>query len=503
MNRTSLLEKLQYNKDFSSIFPDITVSDNARVLIDKYLDSKNKLDLISHKILQHNTQPKVSLKKNFINYSLLDQYLQNYKLQDIPHEILKLPGFKNFSYCSLYTLNKGSSYADISESANTKKIFRKIASDEFLKIFTSIKKSKKKFFDHHYKYAPVFNIVGTFIATTYVTQNLQIIFLLSRNDFIAPLDQEISNAESFFKHQSTNLAALKNMETLTFKSSLLESLAKIFFEKIIISKNQETLFNFNNTDQTALLPFNENLSYYYQIKNDFKHDLFTDIHHKQRLKLIGELFNTLKHELSNPIFGIKLYCSVAIQKIPEKFKELVNQIIKNVDRCQSILNNLGSIYGEKSNLEKTKINSIIDQTYLICKSELKQIRFEINWNNLGETEIFTSSSQVIQILFNLIINSCYELKTYYAGQMALANVQLSLHEQNDFIFISVTDNGPGISPEKQLQIFQPFFTTKRTGTGLGLAISKKLSNQLGGDLIYQNTEPQHGASFSLSLPKQK
>ena len=70
----------------------------------------------------------------------------------------------------------------------------------------------------------------------------------------------------------------------------------------------------------------------------------------------------------------------------------------------------------------------------------------------------------------------------------------------EWVRIEVTDNGPGISPEKQEEIFRPFVSTKGSrGTGLGLAVSRKIMREHGGDIVLRS-EVGQGSMFTLRLP---
>jgi signal transduction histidine kinase len=66
------------------------------------------------------------------------------------------------------------------------------------------------------------------------------------------------------------------------------------------------------------------------------------------------------------------------------------------------------------------------------------------------------------------------------------------------MYLSVEDNGSGISPEIIHNIFNPFFTTKTRGTGLGLAVSKRIAKEHGGDLNVKSVQGE-GSIFTLEL----
>ena len=97
-----------------------------------------------------------------------------------------------------------------------------------------------------------------------------------------------------------------------------------------------------------------------------------------------------------------------------------------------------------------------------------------------------------QILLNLIKNAIEALPPG-------GHVRLTTGVDEGMAFISVADDGPGLSPEIQAYLFNPFTTTKGTGgTGLGLVVSRRLARALGGELAYVPGE--RGTAWRLTLP---
>jgi signal transduction histidine kinase len=66
--------------------------------------------------------------------------------------------------------------------------------------------------------------------------------------------------------------------------------------------------------------------------------------------------------------------------------------------------------------------------------------------------------------------------------------------------LSVTDSGPGFSPDVAEKLFKPFFTTRANGTGLGLSVAQHIAMKHGGVVLAENV-PSGGARFSIWLPK--
>lgn len=100
-----------------------------------------------------------------------------------------------------------------------------------------------------------------------------------------------------------------------------------------------------------------------------------------------------------------------------------------------------------------------------------------------------------QILVNLLQNAQEAL----AGRPE-PRITITL-AQGAPLQLTITDNGPGITPEIAAQLFTPFVTSKPRGMGLGLVISQDLARSFGGDLRLAPVQPARGASFILDLPR--
>lgn len=151
------------------------------------------------------------------------------------------------------------------------------------------------------------------------------------------------------------------------------------------------------------------------------------------------------------------------------------------------------------NLKKVNIEVLIDNLYESMKplSDEKNLKF-IKTFEIDNTDILTDESRLKQIIKNLLSNA---FKFTENGK-----VEIKVKADSENIFISVIDEGIGISKDKLLNIFDRFkqadgsTTRKYGGTGLGLAISKELAHLLGGD-IKVSSEVNMGSDFQVILPK--
>jgi signal transduction histidine kinase len=94
---------------------------------------------------------------------------------------------------------------------------------------------------------------------------------------------------------------------------------------------------------------------------------------------------------------------------------------------------------------------------------------------------------------NLITNAAQA-----SGDGGTVRVHTRVHETRS-IEIEVSDDGPGIPPQLQREIFAPFFSTRAAGAGLGLAVVQAVARAHDGD-VRVRSRPGHGAAFSLILP---
>jgi C4-dicarboxylate-specific signal transduction histidine kinase len=109
--------------------------------------------------------------------------------------------------------------------------------------------------------------------------------------------------------------------------------------------------------------------------------------------------------------------------------------------------------------------------------------------------VFTELQQVV---LNFVINAEQSIRVCPPGSRRII---VRTFDEGDVVHLEVEDSGPGVAPENETKLFQPFFTTKPVGegTGLGLSVSYGIVHSLGGDIGYR-TGALGGALFHFSLP---
>lgn len=426
-------------------------------------------------------------------------------LTDLMRNLLELPFLQTYQTALVVLHLKGQSKAQILGSLwRDEKILSHVEVKNFNSFFNSIKKSKIKSF--HSDSFPGLNLPfnGSFLAKEVFSKKYSLVAITSRHDFLSYGKEEIELFETCIGLLQPHFERLVDQEFSDKKISELRACLKDFPLPLRI-QNVSTGVAFQNDLYHEELQ-DKDIFFNKKVKGPFKLDLYDsdelrhyafDLFHFQRISLLGELLNTLRHELSNPLFGLKLSSQIfGTLEVDEDSSLIMQEIEKNVNRCQVIMENFSNLYQIQHETKSVRIKKMIDEALLLSKSEGREMDKKIDFAPGAETiELNVPLIFVVQILFNLMVNSAQAMKQ--AGSRGSLNIHIE--KSDGFVKIHVRDNGPGIPTDKIGKLFKPFFTTKAQGTGLGLVLSRNLAIKMGGQLEYQAHETP-GAHFILSLP---
>ena len=138
--------------------------------------------------------------------------------------------------------------------------------------------------------------------------------------------------------------------------------------------------------------------------------------------------------------------------------------------------------------------NVIDETLELYAGKLESKLLMVEKQVDSRPMIRARRGDLYQIFANLLTNAIDALPT--SGKI-LVKVESPAEGE---ISLEVTDEGDGVAPEIAPRLFEPFFTTKKDiGTGLGLWVSRRLAEQMGGSITFNNRKDRQGASFRVSL----
>jgi two-component system, cell cycle sensor histidine kinase and response regulator CckA len=226
----------------------------------------------------------------------------------------------------------------------------------------------------------------------------------------------------------------------------------------------------------------------------------------EKLEAIGTLAAGIAHDFNNllgAMFGyLELSKEEAEKDHQKKIVEHLSKAFDSFERAKSLTEQL---------LTFTKGGTPARTTQSLSDLVRKVVSFSLSGSNV--TPVFGipegiwlcsfDKNQVSQVIESVIINAGQAMPEGGAIEVSVVNISaediLENYPKQDYVRISIHDNGTGISPEQLPRIFDPFFSTKKMGSGLGLATAYSITRQHDG-FIEVESQPGEGSTFHIYLP---
>lgn len=227
--------------------------------------------------------------------------------------------------------------------------------------------------------------------------------------------------------------------------------------------------------------------------------------HVTRLTTMGEMVAGIAHEINQPLYAIANFATASSRILESdedntqnRLLEWNREISQQANRAGDILRRLAA-FTKKSPVQ----NVLIDLNHLIRESlELvgldarrHRVKHQLKLAN-DLPRVQADAIQIQQVLVNLLRNA-YEATAHLSSPPHEVSVRSHVVQNN--VQISVSDNGPGLPDQDADKLFETFYTTKPDGMGMGLSIARTIVESHGGK-IWAQPNPDHGATFSFSLP---
>lgn len=236
----------------------------------------------------------------------------------------------------------------------------------------------------------------------------------------------------------------------------------------------------------------------------------TDLHNLAVQK--EQFISTVSHELRSPVTSIRgalgLICSLPLSDMNPKVSKLITTADRNARRLAELIDDIldfEKVVSGKMDFEPEEIDvaeTLSDAVDAIAHYlPEKGVSVQLD-NQAPDARISVNPQRLNQILSNLLSNA---VKFSPEG----GRVTVSTSRASGFVQIAVCDQGPGVPPEFEAQLFERYSQDKIraskanrsniASTGLGLSIAKEMVNKMGGDIRYDRTSGS--TAFVVSLPE--
>lgn len=215
--------------------------------------------------------------------------------------------------------------------------------------------------------------------------------------------------------------------------------------------------------------------------------------HDEKLAALGEAAARIAHEIRNPLAGARSLVQLSADE--PGGRELAEPALEELDRIGHLVGELLAFARREDVLERAPMDladacrDALSQLAPLCEAGAVQVE-----TDLGAAPVSADRDRVVQVIANLARNAVESFSENGGGRLAVR-----CGTEPDRAFVEVRDDGPGIPPEKQRAIFEPFHTSKREGTGLGLAIARQIARAHGGELELLDSG-ESGSRFRLTVP---
>lgn len=216
----------------------------------------------------------------------------------------------------------------------------------------------------------------------------------------------------------------------------------------------------------------------------------------EKMAAAGRLSASIAHEVNNPLQAVQncLHLAGREDLSAEKRKEYFDLARTELERLMITVQRMLDFYRPGATAQnQLEITELLDYVVNLMSKQLHESRVKIEIDiPRSLPPIFAVSNQIQQVFINLILNA---MDAMPSGGV----LKISARPLRNGVEIFFQDTGHGIPPDRQSNIFEPFFSTKERGSGLGLTVSYNIVTAHGGSLeLLPDRQP--GACFRIFLP---
>ena len=216
---------------------------------------------------------------------------------------------------------------------------------------------------------------------------------------------------------------------------------------------------------------------------------------QEKQAAFGLLAAGIAHEVGNPLAGISSVIQLLNRRdVDDYTRERYQMVDDQLRRIQRTLRELID-FSRPATLERSQcdVQQVLEAALNIAKYYKRRKNKQIVTHYAeGLPKLHAVRDQLVQVFLNLILNAM-------DATAEEGTIQITTQRDDQWLRISIHDNGSGIAESDRIRLFQPYFTTKETGTGLGLFVCRLILERNDGRIELTDTSPS-GTTFSVLLP---
>jgi C4-dicarboxylate-specific signal transduction histidine kinase len=222
---------------------------------------------------------------------------------------------------------------------------------------------------------------------------------------------------------------------------------------------------------------------------------------QERLAAVGVLVSGVAHELNNPLQAI-----LGTAELLERGGALSGESLEEIafiktqsGRAREIIRNLSRFSSQQSGPPTLiDLRDVVAEVVQLRQRNLDGSSITLELDTPPARKVYANFTEIEQVTLNFVINAQQSIE---ASGKPRGRILIRIFDSGKRVRLEVCDDGPGVKPEDEPKLFQPFFTTKPVGkgTGLGLSVSYGIVESYGGSIGHAPNE-WGGATFFFELP---
>jgi two-component system sensor histidine kinase HydH len=226
-------------------------------------------------------------------------------------------------------------------------------------------------------------------------------------------------------------------------------------------------------------------------------DLEEQVRQSEKLAAVGRLAAGVAHEVRNPLSSMRGLARFLARDmdVASREAEYLKVMVGEIDRINRVVTGLLDFARPRQpELTSVDINDLLRHTLGLVADDARHQAVDIH-EDLAEDSLnaLADRDQAIQAVLNVLLNGIEAMPD--GGRL-----EVRTYAESGHVVVSIEDSGPGVSPEDRSQLFDPFYTTKKSGTGLGLALVARIMEAHHGRVMVGG-QVGLGTIFSLYFPQ--
>lgn len=234
--------------------------------------------------------------------------------------------------------------------------------------------------------------------------------------------------------------------------------------------------------------------------------MMREIEMSRQLAVLGEFAAQLAHEVRNPLTSLKLDLQglqrqVRSGALPPSAEAPVASSLREVNRLDTVVRGVLELARQSGGGHHPFcLDEVIAHSVAALHAQFEQRNVVVERQLHGESTQLVGDPELLSGMFmNLLINAAEAQPQ--GGRVGVSSVARRADDGVDWVDVTISDDGPGVSADRRHDVFRPFHTSRHDGTGLGLALALRTARDHGGRIACDAAaDGFRGAAFVVSLP---